>query len=171
MCDLCDPDRPSMDEHLEQVRGLLGTQRFAVQAVSGSTSESEFSYTVGLTAHGLHELIVLGLRQREAMAILHCWGEYRLDDDVVLPGETLESGPFLLEAVEVERPEDHLVVATALFGPSVRALQLAWADSRGRWPWEAGHRGRRAGQPVLGVPTPHYCQDHRPDRLDLPPHP
>ncbi|MGV0838318.1 DUF4262 domain-containing protein [Mycolicibacterium thermoresistibile] len=38
-----------------------------------------------------------------------------------------------------------------LFGPQVRALQLVWADDRGRWPWERGWMHGRRKQPVLGV--------------------
>ena len=60
------------------------------------------------------------------------------------------AGP-LLEIVEVEHPDAHMNFAVALGGPDIRALQLVWADDRGRWPWAAnwGHGRRR--QPVLGV--------------------
>lgn len=88
----------------------------------------------------------------------------------MLPGETLGGGPWLLEAVEVERPQQHPVVACRYYGDHVRALQLVWADAAGRWPWEPGHRARRAGQPVLGKRAPWYCPEHTPDRLDVPPH-
>ena len=88
----------------------------------------------------------------------------------MLPGETMQSGPFVMEAVAVERPQDHLLLATAVYGDTVRALQLAWAGDRGRWPWEQGHGARRAGQPLLGLRALQYCEDHRPDRLDVPLH-
>lgn len=78
--------------------------------------------------------------------------------------------PTTKRAVEVVRPQDHLFMATRLYGEGVRGLQLAWADERGFWPWEPEHRGRKAGQPVLGEPAPFYCCEHRPDRLDVPAH-
>lgn len=93
-----------------------------------------------------------------------------LDESVVLPGETLETGPFVSEAVEVQHPLEVLLVAVSLFGTTVRGLQLVWADDRGRWPWDPGHRARRSGQPVLGERAPSYCPDHDPRRLELPPH-
>jgi hypothetical protein len=62
-------------------------------------------------------------------------------------------------------------LAVAVHGPAVRALQLAWCDAAGRWPWEPGHRARRAGEPVLGRRAPWHCDEHRQDRLDVPPHP
>jgi hypothetical protein len=71
----------------------------------------------------------------------------------------------------VERPAEELVVAAALFGESVRGLQLVHADPHGRWPWEREYRIRRAGQRLLGARSPRYCDEHRPDRLDVPEHP
>ncbi len=110
------------------------------------------------------------MRRGEAARLLGLWGDYLLDTSAVLPGETMGCGPWLLEAVEVDRPQDHLRMAARLYGDGVRALQLVWADAAGRWPWHAGHRGRPAGQPVLGSPAPRYCAEHRQDRLDVPPH-
>lgn len=43
------------------------------------------------------------------------------------------------------------VPGVELYGPRIRALQVVHADDRGRWPREAGYRGVRGGQPVLGV--------------------
>jgi hypothetical protein len=83
----------------------------------------------------------------------------------------MESGPWLLEAVAVDEPEQRLLVAHCLYRDRLRALQLVWADDAGRWPWDRGHRARRAGQPVLGPRAPWYCEEHAPDRLDVPPHP
>jgi len=171
MCDLCDDPSLTFDTYLDRVRARLARERFVVQSVTGSRTSAEFSYTVGLTAHGLPELIVVGLRHTQAAPLLQQWSDYLLDESLVLPGETLLAGPYAMEAVEVERPADHLDVAVALYGDAVRALQLAWADERGRWPWQRGHRARRAGQPLLGQRAPWFCDEHRPDRLDVPPHP
>ncbi len=123
---------------------------------------------MGLTPHGLPELVVTGMRGESASRLLRLWGDDLLDESAVLPGETMECRPWLLEAVEVAEPHEHLLTAVRFYGEAVRGLQLAWADQRGRWPWEPGHRARRAGQPLLGEPAPHFCPEHRPDRLDVP---
>lgn len=170
MCELCDRPDLTMDAFLDGLRERLTRGRFVVQGVTGSATQAELSYTVGLTACGLPELVVLGVRWQEAQRLLTSWGDYLLDGSVILPGETLTCGPWVMEAVEVARPEDHLGVAVAVYGHAVRGLQLAWCDSAGRWPWEPGHRARRAGQPLLGERAPVYCDEHRPDRLDVPPH-
>lgn len=170
MCDLCNDPNLTPDAYVHQLRELLRDRPFLVQSVGGSIDSAEFSYTIGLTAHGLPELIVMGRRHDEATTLLKIWGDYVLGTSLVLPGETLATGPFVLEAVEVERPEEHLLMADSLFGPAVRALQLVWADDRGRWPWDPGHWARRSGQPVLGQRAPGYCPEHRPDRLEVPPY-
>ena len=61
----------------------------------------------------------------------------------------LVGGP-VVEFVQVTHPEVHLLRAVDLYGPSVRALQVVWADDRGHWPWQVRFRGGRGGQPVLG---------------------
>ena len=171
MCDRCDQPDLTMEVYVERLRDRLTRERFLVQSVLGSAREAEYSYSVGLAAHGPPELVVVGVRPAEAVRLVELWGNYLLDESLILPGETLGCGPFTLEAVEVEHPEQHLQLAVALHGGPVRALQLAWADSRGRWPWDPGHQARRAGQPLLGTRAPVYCHEHQPDRLDVPPHP
>lgn len=170
MCDLCDNPDLTPDDVLDRIRDDIRRQRFSMVSVAGSARSAEFSYTVGLTEHGLPELLVTAVRPREAGQLLGLWADYLLDKSAVLPGETLETGPWLLEAVAVEHPEQHLLVADRCYGERLRALQLVWADAAGRWPWDLGHRARRAGQPVLGPRTPWYCPEHSPNRLDVPPH-
>lgn len=75
-----------------------------------------------------------------------------------------------MEAVEVERPHDHLFTASRLFGESLSALQLAWADARGYKPWEPEHRARKAGQPLLGKRALVFCHERRRDLLDVSAH-
>jgi hypothetical protein len=61
---------------------------------------------------------------------------------------------FLLEVVEVDHPDVHLIFAVGLFGPRVRALQLVWTDDRRCWPWDRGWSHGRRRQPVLGSRSP-----------------
>ena len=162
MCQSCPPDPVT---HVEEV---LSRERFVVVTVPGSRCSPELAYTVGLTQHLLPELVVSAVRPDDARTLLQLWGDYLLDESQVLAGEHLTCGPWHLEAVPVQTPRDVLLLADRLYGDDVRALQLAWADSAGRWPWEPGHRARRAGQAVFGQPAASYCEQHRADRLDVP---
>lgn len=168
MCDQCDLSSP--DDLYRRVQDAIDRRGFGIVSVGGSARSAEFSYTVGLSEQGLPELVVLAVRPADAVRLLDLWGDYLREKSVVLPGETLRTGPWLLEAVAVERPEEHLLVAHRFYGDRLRALQLVWADAGGRWPWDPGHQARRAGQPVLGARSPWYCEEHSPSRLDVPPH-
>ena len=170
MCLFCDDPDLTADECLRRVRDLVSRDRFGIVSVAGSRCVAQVSYTVGLTEHGAPELLVTGLRVDDAERLLRLWGDYLLDESVILAGETMGCGPGVLEAVHVSRPQDTLLVAHQVYGDGVRALQLAWADPSGRWPWQPGHRARRAGQPLLGERAPHHCDEHDPNRVDVPPH-
>ncbi len=62
----------------------------------------------------------------------------------------LIDGP-LIEVVEVEVPEAHLLTVSEFYDAGFKALQLVHADDRDHWPWEVGYRSGRGGQPVLGT--------------------
>lgn len=170
MCQECDYPHESPEEYFDRVREMIGRSRFAVIAIGGSRDEAEFCYSVGLTEHGLPELIVMGLDSDPATRLVRVWGDYLLDERVVLAGERLTSGPWHTEAVRVAFPREHLLSADALYGDRVQALQLVWADNTGRMPWDPGHDPGPAGQPLLGPRAARYCEEHALDRLDVPPH-
>ena len=111
-----------------------------------------WAYTVGLSARVRSELLVTGLPLPRAAALLNIVAAHVVHADEPTPGEQvpLVDGP-VVEFVRVARPEVHLLRAVDLYGPSVDALQVVWADDRGRWPWQVGFRGQRGGQPVLGL--------------------
>jgi hypothetical protein len=96
-----------------------------------------------------------------ACELLDVVAEHTVERSLILPGETMGTGPWLLEAMHVQVPDAHPVTAVELYRPAVRALQLAWADDRGHWPWERGHRAGRGGQPLFGVRTPWRCDEHK----------
>ncbi|HXS64682.1 MAG TPA: DUF4262 domain-containing protein [Streptosporangiaceae bacterium] len=47
-------------------------------------------------------------------------------------------------------PAANLSMPFDLMRHDLRALQIVHADDRGHWPWEAGYRGLKGGQPLLG---------------------
>jgi hypothetical protein len=55
-----------------------------------------------------------------------------------------------VELVELARPDAHMDMAIEIEGPGVKAIQLVWADGRGRWPWAPGFNDGRQPQAVLG---------------------
>jgi hypothetical protein len=111
-----------------------------------------YAYTIGLHDRGLPELLVTGLPPESAARLLNDAAGAAVAGRVLEPGAHIAvgAGP-LLEIVEVDHPDAHMDFAVALGGPDIQALQLVWADDRGRWPWAAGWGHGRRHQPVLGI--------------------
>jgi hypothetical protein len=115
-----------------------------------------FAYTIGLHQLGLPELLTTGLAAKTAARVMNSIAHSMVDEEaIVLPAMHIDyQGEFLFEVVEVEHPDVHLTFAVRLQDNPIHALQLVWADDRGRWPWERGWGHGRRRQPVLGVRRP-----------------
>jgi hypothetical protein len=153
MCWQCDHPEATHEDFLAHMRRLIDVHGWAVQAVERSGVHPPWAYTVGLTEAGRPELIMTGMPLTKATALLDALADHVMHAHAPKPGRrvTLRGG-LAIEIVEVTEPSAHLLVAVELYGPSVQALQVVYADYRGRWPWESGYRGDgRGGQPVLGV--------------------
>lgn len=151
MCEWCDDPMLTPERFLERLSTTVAACGWVVQGVERERDRPPWAYTVGLTEHGRPELLVTGLPLPRAGALLNDLAEHALQTDPHDHGdqEWLPGG-VVVEYVYVPHPEVHLLHAVALYGPAVTALQVVWTDDRGRWPWAAGFRGRRGGQPVLG---------------------
>jgi len=151
MCWVCDHPESTKDARLTYVRGLLEEYPWVVIGVDRDGYRPPYSYTVGLTKIGRPELLITGLTEGRASNILMAVTERVLDAETPSPGAQFRlPGKRPGEIVRVAEPTVHLEVAAELFGGRLTALQLVYADIRGRWPWDRTFRNGRAGQPVLG---------------------
>lgn len=160
MCWLCEHPSSTREDYRAHMRDTIARCGWAVQGVARDRARPPWAYTVGLTSHGKPELVVTGMPVEHAGWLLNEVASYSLENAFPRPGETIdiEDGP-VMEVVQVAEPTVHLLTAVDMYGPGIRALQLVHADDRGHWPWSAGYRGMRGGQPVLGTratlpPTP-----------------
>ena len=147
----CDQPDTTADDYLDELRRTMQEHGWAVQYVE--SDRTPFAYTVGLHDCGLPELLMTGV----SCAASDTPAEHRRQGTdgparAGAPGQkvAVRSGP-LVEIVEVANPDAHMKWAVAFGGPEVRALQLVWADGRGRWPWAAAFSDGRGRQPVLGA--------------------
>jgi hypothetical protein len=152
MCWRCDHPDKTLDDYLDVLRDKIRRGGWVVQYVEGE--RSPFAYTIGLFDHGLPELLVTGLPPKEAVWLLNTFarrmsagGRPASGHQLFLPAGTR------VEIVDVEHPDAHMRMAIALEGPDVTAVQLVWADGRGRWPWGPGFDDGHRRQPVLGART------------------
>lgn len=156
MCWQCENPRATEADYRKYLDELMSHRGWMVQGVEGDRLHPPWAYTVGLTAFGTTELVVTGMKHSRAAELLNGLAEHvrRTPNDAPLqPGDRFTPGYAdapRVEVVALEHPDAHLHTAAWLYGTAFRALQLVWADDRGRWPWEVGFRGRRGGQPVLG---------------------
>ena len=147
MCWLCDHPDAMLDDYFDVLREKMRKDGWAVQYVE---DRIPFAYTIGLHDCGLPELLVTGVSPQRALRLLNAAAREAMRGLTLTPGEqiTLGTGP-LIEIVEVDHPDAHMNWAVAFGGP-IRAIQLVWADGRGRWPWGPGFCDGRTRQPVLG---------------------
>jgi hypothetical protein len=143
------------DQAAEQVRRDLQRviDRFgwAVLHGGGNPGDPRHSSTVGLTALGHPEVIVMGLPFEAGEKYLNLVGEAVRAGARFAPGAattalTDASSPVVFLEVD---GDPRTSVAEQFYG-SVDVLQLVWPDSTGKLPWEEGHRNPPSAQPLLG---------------------
>ncbi|MBV8861715.1 MAG: DUF4262 domain-containing protein [Mycobacterium sp.] len=150
MCWMCDHPGSTRADYLAVMREKMLKCGWAVQYVE--SDRRPFAYTIGLTRDELPELLVTGLSPPHALELLNDVARHILRNGPPEPGALIVSPDGdTAEVVEVEHPDAHLYFAVAMFDTEVKALQLVWADGRGRLPWDADFNEGRGGQPVLGV--------------------
>jgi hypothetical protein len=149
MCDQCEGGDQSLEEYYTQViRPTIDEYGWFIQYILGGRAPA-FAYTIGLTEHGFPELIVTGVTQEQAAALLNEGGEL-LHRRHLAHGQRVTVAGRRVEIVELPHPDAHLLFADDVYGPDLRALQFVYADESGIWPWSRGFRGGVGGQPVLG---------------------
>lgn len=154
MCWVCDHPEATRSARLAYVRGMLAEHPWVVIGVERDGLRPPYSYTVGLTELDRPELLITGLSKARAADVLIAVAEKVLGPGAPTAGTRLRlPGRRPGEVVHVAEPGIHLEVAAELFGERLTALQLVYADLRGRWPWDKDFRNGRGGQPVLGLRT------------------
>jgi hypothetical protein len=151
MCWVCDHPEATKAARLAYVRGLLDEHPWVVIGVERDGYRAPYSYTAGLTERDLPELVITGLSKGRAADVLTAVAEKMLDAGAPAVGARVRLPSRRAgEVVRVAEPGVHLGVAADLFGDRLSAVQLVYADLRGRWPWDKEFRNGHGGQPVLG---------------------
>lgn len=153
MCWQCDHPEASPADYRRELRKAIFKNRWIVQYVEDE--RRPFAYTIGLHKRGFAEYLITGVSPERAMQLLNSVASYTIHEVQPRPGDTMNIADEVdLEFVEVDQPDAHLCWAVNLYGPAVRALQLAWRDERGHSPWCPDFDEGRGSQPVLGKRGP-----------------
>lgn len=151
---------PNIDDFLRRQEQILDTVGWAVMHVlpaADTDTTTPFAYTVGLTAHGYPELLIVGLPPEIAHDLLNDLAARVYDKaEQFSHGQRISDLIAGHDAVLVEgEPTDDLLpgVAIARYGrEQVRLLQVIWPDPQGRFPWHAGYSMDPHVQPQIARP-------------------
>lgn len=144
-----------LDQEDAQVTAIIRRHGWYIQYVGGACGrdgcdcagddEPPFAYTVGLFGLGHPELLVVGVPTGTAAGVLNELGRrVRAGQDLV-PGQliTFEQWPHRMVPEEVPNPGEIAFAANRHYQrpaqASVPVLQLAYDDTAGRFPWDAGY--------------------------------
>jgi hypothetical protein len=148
MCWKCDHPEATFADWIDGIRAQVDARGHIVMCVEDV--RRPFAYTIGLHRRGQPELLVTGLPPKHARWLINTFAKRFANrnptagEHYALPARTR------LEIVDVDHPDAHMNMALAVEGRDVTAIQLVWADDRGRWPWAPGFDDGRRIQPVLG---------------------
>lgn len=150
MCWMCDHPNVTRADYADVLRTKMLDNGWAIQYVENA--RTPWAYTIGLHDWGRPELLITGVSPARALRLLNIVAREAMCGLDLTPGRRVKvpGGP-LVEIVAVDHPDAHMSWAIEMGGPEVQALQLVWADGRGRWPWSAAFCDGRRRQPVLGV--------------------
>ena len=148
-------DDDAVEAYLDELRATIDEHGHAVQQVASGGDEPGWSYTIGLDAFELPELIIVGgVPRGEQGSILNGLAARMRD------GEELELGardPSVLEGFDVTYVEvadtttEDFAVALRL-QRSFRAVQIVWPDVQNRFQWDPGYAFPPREQRLLGSP-------------------
>jgi len=176
MCDACDRGissedpvqfRQWRDQQDARIREAIRREGWYFVGVEEDEARARppFAYTIGLTGLDHPELVVFGLDPEISRKVLRALARRVLDgsrldegDGLQLPVWTSHLHLMELRMLAMPRPEQVLLWTAATYGPQVpiTALQVAWDDGNGRFPWEPGYELAAWLQPMPGtfVATP-----------------
>lgn len=127
-----------MDEYDRLCQKVIAEHGWMVQGVFPRAGDegTPFSYTVGLTAAGLPELVISGLPAELAGELLNTAAHQSLTTEFTAGQVLTDAASVPLRVVEA--PAAEVNVAHRLYPGSVRALQLVWPDAAGVFPGDPG---------------------------------
>lgn len=115
-----------------------------------------FTYSVGVSrSSGRPEVVVIGLKQELAHAVVNDYNQRGQAGEVFTPGELysdfLEGFDVTFERVDRAFYAEYFGWDLWLYGgPEFDALQLVYPTTDGHWPWQPGASDWfRARQPIL----------------------
>lgn len=120
--------------------------------ILGSATNPTYTYTIGLSAQGFPELIMVGLSAQKAAGIINNIGEGFVDGSILPQHRLLVNDVANLPCtlVELDNIRFQYMNQTKFYFPRYSAMQVIAPDSKGRFPLEKGfNHAQMQGQILL----------------------
>jgi hypothetical protein len=175
MCAICE-GRLTAEEALDRTTELIARQGWTVQPVMAGPHNLSWAYTIGLTARGHPELVVVDTPEELAIPVLHLLAEHARDGEALQADHAIEVAglEFRLAGVHPAHAGEGTNLFTVwheVYGwlpepPQLRVLEVIPPDEvlcthhRGPRPYLAGPT-HRLWSPVLPRATRRAHRHHR----------
>ena len=127
---------------IEDTSALIAQHGWALIGVFPAKGDTgaPFTYTVGLTAQFLPELVVYGLGQQSAGAVLNAVAASMVDKGELKPGDRVDgilADGRSLAIIDLD-PADaaDFGMVHNIYGTLLSDRQVVWPDENGKFPWE-----------------------------------
>lgn len=132
---------------------VIAREGWAVQGVFPCTGQDGacFSYTIGMHAAGLPELLISGGTFPDMNMLLNIAAKDHLRNEFT-PGVLYVNKYFRFPMMPIKAPAAEIGWAKSVYGPTVKAIQLIWPDNKGLWPGQPGFN-RKKQQDLFGTFT------------------
>ncbi len=124
-----------------------------VLGIFGSDTSPSYAYTVGLSAQGFPELIIVGLSAQKSAVILNHMGELFVDRSI-LPDHHLvvtEVSNMPCTLIAIDNIRFQYMNQAKFYFPRYTAMQVVIPDSKSRFPWDKEfNHAQMQGQILLG---------------------
>lgn len=136
----------AVDAHWEKTLEIIRTKGWAVQAIFGTDKQPPFTYSVGLAAKGLPDILVIGPAGVISAKLINGCAQAMLDGAVKIADRELVTQlsemPLALQLDDetgTMRELMRMVRKLAMQeGHTASAVQLVLPDKAGRFPWDKG---------------------------------
>ena len=132
MCWKCAHPNATRRDYLEHILDVIAVYGWAVEGVRRDGLRPPWAYTIGLTAAGLPELVVVGMPVPRATGLLNDAARHVIHADTPMrAGDRVQlTGGPSIDVVEPTATTARLVTAIDIYGGVIRALQLVRVASR-----------------------------------------
>lgn len=143
-CNGCNGE--DIDQNIQENIQKYGVSIIGTEHITPEGNYISMTYSIGVTeTTGYPELVIFGIPVEHAKIFINMYFKMHEDGKIIKPGvdynEFAEGFPTRFKEITESSYRDHLYKAAAFNDQNnnpLKAMQLIFPDSHGRWFWEEG---------------------------------